>query len=188
MGGTARCAASLFQRRAKPRIFRSLGSYTQNKSAQTGTPTAASARAIVYRYVNRRSQVPTFPDHLGERPLQIGEWRENRSLARIENDIQVNCRPFRAMQSERRPQTPLNPVAHHRSAQRLGDRKADSNACSIPLAPRHTKGGEQRTGYASAVIINRSEIGGPQYSGTLRKRLLAAGARFNGSSGQLFRR
>jgi hypothetical protein len=91
------------------------------------------------------------------------------------------------MQTERRAESPFDAVADHRSAQRARNREPDAHSGSIAFA-RLEKSDEQRTGYSSAVIINRSEIGGSQNAGRLRKRLLAAGARFNGSSGQLFRR
>src|ERR1700684_10876 len=133
MGGNAQFASILFQRLARHRMFPPPASYIWNRSAETGRPTAAAAKSIAYRYAGRRSQVRTFPDHLGECPLQIGEWRENRRLARIEDDIPIEI-PFGAVQTEGRPQPALNAVADHRSAQGLGNRESDSNACSIGFA------------------------------------------------------
>ncbi len=187
MGGSVKCASAPCRRLATRRTFLPLASCKPNTSADTGTPKAASARAIAYTYAMCRSQVPAFFDYPRERPLDIGEWRKNRRLARVENDIPVDS-PVCAMQPECRSKTPLDAVADHRSAQRLGHREPDAHSCRISFAPRQTKRGEQRAGYSGTVIIDRSEIGGAQNARRSRKRLLAAGAGFNGSSGQLFRR
>ena len=85
------------------------------------------------------------------------------------------------------PQAALDPIADHRSAQSLGNSEPDTRSCLVAFA-RQAKRREQRTGNASAVVIDSSEIGGPQNAGSPGKRLLATGAGFNGSSGQLFRR
>ncbi len=187
MGGSGRCVSALSQSPATRRIFLPPASCKPNKSAQTGTPRAAAARAIAYRYAMFRSRVPAFFDYPRERPLEIGKRREDRRLAGVKNNVPIDRRPVRPVQPESRPQPPFDAIADHRSAQRPWYREPDAHSCSIAFA-RQAKSGEQRTGYAGAVIIDRSEVGGAQNAGRTRERLLAAGAGFNGSSGQLFRR
>lgn len=187
MDGTEQYVSALCPRRATRRIFPPLASCKPSTSAHTGTPKAATARAIAYTYAMCRSQVPAFFDYPRERPLEIGEWRKNRRLARVENDVPVD-NPVCAVQPECRSKTPLDAIADHRSTQRLWHREPDAHSCRISFAPRQTKRGEQRTGYSGTVIIDCSEIGGAQNARRSRKRLRAAGAGFNGSSGQLFRR
>jgi hypothetical protein len=187
MGGSGRCASALSQPPATRRIFLSLASCKPNRSAQTGTLRAAAARAIAYRYAKRQSQVPAFFDYPRERPLKIGKRRENRRLAGVKNNVPMDQRPVRPVQSKSRSQPSFDAIADNRSAQRPRHREPDAHSCLISFA-RQAKRGEQRTGYASAVVIDRSEVGGAQNAGRTRERLLAAGAGFNGSSGLLFRR
>jgi len=187
MDDSARCVSALCQRRATRRIFPLPASCKPNTSAQTGTPKAAAVKAIAYRYAMCRSQVPAFFDHPCQRPFKIGERCNNRRLTRVKNDVPIDNRPLDPMQPEGRAQPPLDSITDNRSAQRLWYGEPDPYACSIAFAPQ-AKRGEQRTGYSGTVIIDRPEIGGAQNARRPRERLLAAGAGFNGSSGQLFRR
>ena len=69
---------------------------------------------------------------------------------------------FRPVQAERLPQTPLDAVPDHASADRSGNGESQSRTATLAVFPRETKGGEQGAGNALAVVIHFSEVGGAQ--------------------------
>ncbi len=205
MDDSGQCGSALCRGRAKRRIFQSLASCKPSTSAGTGTPKAAAAIAIAYTYeesLSRFAQTrghpralcerhlgnPAFFDHPRERPLEIGKRRQDRRLTRVDNDVPSDRHPFRAMQAESRPESSFDAVTDNRSAKRSRHGEPKAHSCCIVAFARQAKRGEQGTGDAGAVIIDRSEVGGAQNTGTAREPLLAAGAGFNGRSGQLVRR
>ena len=80
------------------------------------------------------------------------------------------------MQAERLTKAALDPVAGHRLADRAWNGEAQAGAgCGCGVFARPAKGGEQRTGDAESVIIDKPEIGGAENPGRPGKGSSAAG-------------
>jgi hypothetical protein len=100
-------------------------------------------------------------DHLPERSLKVRKGRAQRRASGIDDDVPLGIE-FRSMQAERFPHTPLDAVPDNASTDRPRNRESQSRPSTLILWPRQTKGGEQRTGNALAVVIHFSEVGGAQ--------------------------
>ena len=100
-------------------------------------------------------------DHLPERPLEVRKRRSERGPAGIKYDIppRIELGP---VQAERFPQTTLDAVSIHASADRTGNGESQSRTATFAVFPRETKGGEQGAGNALAMVIHFSEVGGAQ--------------------------
>lgn len=150
----------------------------QNRSGGTGTPKAATARPIAYRYVISPPLRSAFFDHLAECSLDLRERRLERRSAGIDHDIPLRS-DFHAMQPERLPNAPLDPVANDRSADGARYRKAQASCCSGRVRVCQAKGREQGTREADTVIIDGSKFGRAQNPRCVRKLQRAAGGGFS---------
>ena len=119
-----------------------------------------------------------FFDHLPQRPLDIRKGGAQRRAPRIDHDVPLRA-DFRAVQPERFPNAPFDPVADHRSADRARDGKPQPSRVPGRVRVCQAKGREQRTGEADTVIIDGSEFGSAQNPRSVRKRERAAGGGFS---------
>jgi len=95
------------------------------------------------------------------------------------------------MPPERLAQPAFDSVAHHGASDRAWNGESQARAAAIfATRLRQAERREYGSGKPDAVVINRSEIGGAQDSGRLRKRERAAGGRISwlSRSERLFRR
>jgi hypothetical protein len=124
-------------------------------------------------YATKRVRSLASVDHLAESPFQIGERSIRSRTPRINNDVPLrsNVRP---MFSENLSKPALDPVSDHRFANGARNREPQTRTISLRFLPRQAKSGEERTGEASAMVINGSEIGGTQDPASARKRLGSA--------------
>ncbi len=119
-----------------------------------------------------------FFDHFPQRPLDIRKGRAQHGAPGIDHDIPL--RPdFGAMEPERFPNAPLNPVADHRSADRARHGKPQSRRVPGRVRVCQAKGREQGTGESDTVIIDGSEFGSAQNPRSVRKLERAAGGGFS---------
>jgi hypothetical protein len=145
----------------------------------TGKPTADMARSIAYRYAKELPSRSAFLDQPLECPFDLRERSGERRAARVDDNVPL--RPHSgAMTPEHLAQPALDSIAHHGASDRAWNRKPQPRAAAIfgirsRQAERREYGGRK----ADAVVINRSEIGGAQDSGRLRKSQRAAGGRIS---------
>ena len=164
---------------ARLRAFRWPPSCIPSRSGDTGKPTADTARPIAYKYAIVPPSGSAFFDQPLEGPLDFRERSGERRPARVDDNIPL--RPHSgAMPPKRLAQPSLDPIAYHGAPNRAGNRESQPRAAAIPgTRSRQAERREYGSGKADAVVINRSEIGGAQDSGRLRKSLRDTGGRIS---------
>src|ERR1700686_2887580 len=137
------------------------------------------ARPIAYRYAKELPSGSAFLDQPLEGPLDLRERSGERRTARVDDNVPL--RPHSgAMPPECLAQPALDSIAHHGASDRAWNREPQTRAAAISRTrSRQAERREYRSGKADAVVINRSEIGGAQDSGRLRKSQRAAGGRIS---------
>jgi len=132
--------------------------------------------------------VPAFFDHLPQRPLDLTKRSGERRASRIKNHI-----PSRAelgtVLTEGLAQTALDSIADDRPAQRSRHRKSQPGSSFRIGSALQAERREHRAGYAGAVVIDRSKIGGAQNPRGSREgeRIAAGGFRLLSQTGRLSR-
>ncbi len=129
-------------------------------------------RSIACRYEGRSARVASI-DHLPHFLLEIGESSLERRAPRVEHDIPFRSQP-RFEHPECLSQTPLDPIADHRVADRAGNSETKpwpESRRVVRTGP--AKGGEEGTGDAESLVINKPELGRAQNSRRPGKGALA---------------
>src|ERR1700683_2028205 len=162
--GSAAAGADPSRRPATLHAVQLLPSCIPNRWDKSGKPKESPEKPTACRYGGWSARVAFF-DHSSHLTLNLGELRLQRRAARIEHDVPLR-RDFRSVQPEDFAETALDSVADHSFADRArnGEAQAGSQFHRCAFA-RPAKGGEQRTGHAESVIINKPEIGGAQNPG-----------------------
>ena len=152
-----------------------------------------------YRYVKWRSLGSAFFDHLPERPLQLFKRCVERGFAGINHNVPLRA-DFGPMQTEEftnpafdavTDDSPANGPRYGKSEarRRSGGRISNDDAIAVTLAGQ-AKRRKQRTGKATAIVIDGLELDGAQDPRCLRtqKRAVFGRIRPRARTGQLFRR
>src|SRR5579862_2003583 len=169
MDGSATAGAGPCRRRAVLHAVQLLPSCTLSRWDKSGMRKESPGKPIACRYGGWSARVAFF-DHPPHFALDLGELRFQRRAARIDHDVPLR-REFGPVQPEGFAKTALDSISDHGFA----DRARHCEAQTGPTFPRGgvqgrdfarpAKGGEQRTGDAESVIIDKPEIGGAQNPG-----------------------
>jgi hypothetical protein len=173
-------------RRAPHRESRRPPACIRSMSDENGRRMAASAKSIVYRYATRRSGVPAFFNYLLNRPLDFRERRREGRASRVDNNVPLGSE-FNSMQAKRFAKAAFDSISDHRTAQSPGRGEPQSCAGIFARLACKTECREQWAGYADAVVIDDSVVGGAQNPGGVRKSERAGGLSSISQCGRLSR-
>ena len=186
MDGTSAAASAPYRSRGEFRNAQSLPSCIPSRLDENGKPTAARVKSIAYRYEDWSARVASL-DHPLHFPLDFGKSCIEGLAPRIEHDVPLRTQ-VGSMQTECLAKPALDAIPNDRSSDCTRDCKANPGTIRRSgIFARPAKGGEQGTGDAEAVIINKPEIGGAKYPGRPGKGAPAAGVSRPWRNGRLFR-